>query len=50
MNKEPDMPRILLAALFAGAVYVADALMPHGPLIAFPEFHPRLAISVSLSF
>ena len=44
------MPRLLVAALVGAAFVILGNIVPRTSLVTLPEFHPRLAISVSLTF
>ncbi len=49
MAREFVMPRFIVAAVIGTAILVFGSRVAFRPLIALPDFHPHLAISVSLT-
>lgn len=49
MAREFVMPRFIVAAVIGTAILVFGSRVAFRPLFALPDFHPHLAISVSLT-
>ncbi|QXQ05085.1 hypothetical protein KX816_12410 [Sphingosinicellaceae bacterium] len=49
MAREFVMPRFIVAAVIGAAILAVGSRVAFRPLFALPDFHPHLAISVSLT-